>query len=168
MTNPALRSTFMAGLFLWVGLVAAAIPLSAIAQTATAPTVSKIAFAPATIKSGAVSALTITFNNPNAAAATVVQTLTDTLPAGMTIANPAGLAGTCPAAAQAVPGGRTVSYPAGATLAGTAACTIQVNVTATSTAHNTYYTDSIPAGALVTTLGTSATGASGTVTATGR
>ena len=162
MTNPALPATFAAGFLLSMGL--AAIPISADAQTAATPTVAKIAFTPATIRSGSVSALTITFNNPNAEPATLVQTFTDTLPAGMTIANPAGLGGNCPAAALATPGGRTLNYPAGATLAAAAACTIQVNVTATSTLHNTYYTDSIPAGALVTSLGNNPIGTSGTVT----
>jgi uncharacterized protein YhjY with autotransporter beta-barrel domain len=163
MTNSALPATFVAGFLLSMGLAAIAMPISADAQTVATPTVAKIAFTPATIRSGSVSALTITFNNPNAEPATLVQTLTDTLPAGMTIANPAGLGGNCPAAAIATPGGRTLSYPAGATLPAAAVCTIQVNVTATST-HNTSYNDSIPAGALVTSLGNNPAGTSGTVT----
>ena len=46
-------------------------------------------------------------------------------------------------------------------------CTIQVNVTGTSTTRNTYYTDSIAAGALQTTQGANAAAANATVTVHG-
>ncbi len=137
-------------------------PLAALAQAAAPPTVAQIAFAPATIKSGTTSRLTVTFGNPNAVAATLLQTLTDTLPAGMTVANPAGVGGSCPAGAVAAAGGRTLSYPAEAAIPA-GGCTLFVNVTATSVAHNTYFTDSLPAFALVTTLGSNPTSASGSV-----
>jgi len=138
-------------------------PLPVMAQAAV-PTVSSITFAPASIPSGASSRLTITLTNPSATAATLAAPLNDTLPAGLSIANPAGLGGTCAAAAlNAAPGGRTVSYAAGAAIP-TGSCTIQVSVTGTSTAHNTYYTDTIPGGALQTNIGTSAATASGTLT----
>jgi uncharacterized protein YhjY with autotransporter beta-barrel domain len=134
----------------------------ATAQAAIPPSVSQISFAPATIQSGTVSRLTIAFANPNAGPATLLQTLTDSLPAGMTITNPTGLGGSC-VGAIAGPGGRSVAYPAGAVIpAGN--CSIQVNVTGTSTVRNTFYTNSIGAGALVTTLGSNLTATSGSVT----
>jgi outer membrane lipase/esterase len=145
----------------WLSAVCAlAVPLLALAQTAAPPTV-QIGFAPATIQSGTASRLTITLGNGNAVAAALTATMTDTLPAGMTVANPAGLAGSC--AGTASPGGRSVSYAVGSVIP-PGGCTIQVNVTATSTTRNTYYTDSIPAGALQTSLGNNAAAASGSLT----
>ena len=130
---------------------------------AQAQAVSGIAFAPATIATGTTSRLTVSLGNSNAGAATLTQTLTDTLPSGLTIANPAALGGTCNAGAlAATPGGRSVSYAAGAAIP-PGGCTIQVNVTGTSTARNTYYTDSIAAGALQTDLGSNPAAASGTL-----
>jgi len=137
-------------------------PLLVMAQTAT-PTVSSITFAPASIASGKTSLLTITLTNPSANAATLTAPLNDTLPAGLTIANPTGLGGTCTTAAlTATAGGRTVSYAAGAAIPA-GHCTIQVNVTGTSTAHN-YYTDTIPGGTLQTTAGNYMAAARGSLT----
>jgi outer membrane lipase/esterase len=136
------------------------VPFLALAQTAAPPTV-QIGFAPATIPTGTTSQLTVTLGNGNAAPAALTATMTDTLPAGMTVANPAGLAGSCAGAAS--PGGRSVSYAAGS-LIPPGGCTLQVNVTATSATRSTYYTDTIPAGALQTSLGNNAAAASGTLT----
>jgi uncharacterized protein YhjY with autotransporter beta-barrel domain len=134
------------------------IPLHARAQTV------QIAFTPATIQSGASSRLTITLGNNSAtgANATLVQTLTDSLPAGLVVANPTVIGGSCEGT-QAAGGARSLSYPAGAVIPA-GGCTIQVNVTGTSATHTTFYTDSIPAGALQTTLGNNAQSASGTLT----
>jgi outer membrane lipase/esterase len=148
---------------LLLGLGVAAIPVLTLAQTATPPTVSQISFTPATIQSGGASRLTITLGNANAVPAALTQALTDTLPAGMAIANPAAAGGSCPAGALATAGGRAVSYAAGSTIPA-GGCTIQVNTTGTSTARNTYFTDSIAAGALQTTLGSNPAAASGTLT----
>src|SRR5208282_4433269 len=65
--------------------------------TAAAPTVAK-AFAPTTIASGGTSTLTLSLGNSNATAATLSAVLTDTLPAGMTVATPSVIGGTCTAA----------------------------------------------------------------------
>lgn len=144
-----------------MGALLLTLPLFAAAQ---APTVSGIAFAPATIRTGTTSRLTITLGNVNAGPATLTAALNDTLPTGMTVANPAGLGGTCTAGAlTGAPGGKSVSYAAGSFIP-PGGCTIQVNVTGTSTTRNTYYTDSIPAGALQTDLGNSPASASGTLT----
>ena len=126
------------------------IPVLAAAQSVS-PTVAQITFAPATIQSGASSQLVIAFGNANDAAATLTQALTDTLPAGMKVAQPAAAGGSCPGALIATAGTQSVVYPNGATIP-PGGCTLQVKVTATSTTRNTYYTDSIPAGALQTNL----------------
>src|SRR5271166_3082257 len=146
---------------LLVALLLLGSPLFAGAQT-----VSQISFAPASIPSGGTSQLTIVLGNagPVGSAATLTQTLTDTWPAGLTIANPAGVGGTCPAGdVGATPRGGSVTYAADSPLP-PGGCTITVNVTGTSATRSTYYTDSIPAGALVTTLGSNPAPASGTLT----
>jgi outer membrane lipase/esterase len=153
--NPLLRGC----LRLLSAVCALGVPLLALAQTVP-PTV-QIGFAPATIPTGGSSRVTITLGNGNAVAAALTATLTDTLPAGMTVANPAGLGGSCAGAAS--PGGRSVSYPADSVIP-PGGCTIQVNVTGTSATHNTYFTDTIPAGALQTSLGNNVTAASSTLT----
>ena len=128
---------------------------------AVAPTITKISFAPATIKTGSITTLTVAFGNANAGPATLLTALADTLPAGMSIANPAALGGSCVGAIAAV-GGNGFTLPAGAAIPA-GGCTILVHVTAHTLSHNTYYTDSIPAGALSTTLGSNLAAASGTV-----
>src|SRR4029077_10320332 len=83
---------------------------------AVPPTV-QIAFAPTIIQTGTTSRLTITLGNANAGAATLTAALTDSLPAGLTIANPTALGGSCTAGALAAnAGGRSVSYAADATI----------------------------------------------------
>jgi outer membrane lipase/esterase len=142
------------------GFICLGAPLLADAQ---APTVSQILFTPATIGSGATSQLTIVLSNPSGAPVTLTQPLTDSLPPGLTVAA-AAAGGSCTAGSiVAQAGGTSVSYGAGAAIpAGN--CFIVVTVKGTSASGSTYFTDSIPAGALVTTLGASTTGASGTLT----
>jgi len=135
-------------------------------RLASAQTVSSITFAPTSIATGGKSQLTIALGNAivGAGPAILTQTLTDTLPAGLTVANPAAIGGTCTVGAVgAAAGGGAITYAAGASIPN-GGCTITVSVTATSAARSTYYTDSIAAGALVTTLGSNPTAASGTLT----
>lgn len=146
-------------------LLALGLPVLARAQTFATPTV-QLGFAPATIQSGAASRLTITLgnSNPNGAAASLTAPFTDTLPAGLTVAQPSGLGGSCTVGAMsAPPGGRSVSYAA-KSLIPAGGCTILVNVTGTSTARSTSYTDTVPAGALQTSFGSNAAPASSTLT----
>jgi outer membrane lipase/esterase len=154
--NPLFRGCLQ----LLAAVCALGIPMLALAQ---APTV-QIGFAPATIQTGTTSRLAITLGNANAVAAALTATLTDTLPAGLTVANPSGLGGSCTAGSLAAsPGGRSVSYAVGSVIPA-GGCTIQVNVTGTSATRNTYYTDTIPAGALQTSLGNNVAAASSTLT----
>ncbi len=113
------------------------------------PTVTK-AFASSTILLGATSTLTITLGNANASAITLTSILTDSLPAGVVVATPNALAGTCTAGSvSATAGGTSVSYASGASIA-SGGCTIIVNVTSTVPG---VYTNTIAAGALKTTIG---------------
>jgi len=130
--------------------------------TPTPPTVSAITFSPAAITSGGTSQLTIAFGNANAVDAFLNQMLTDTLPAGMTVAA-GGVGGSCATnAVGAVAGSGTITYSVEATIPA-GGCSIAVNVTARSTAPRTDYTNTIAAGTLQTTLGNNPGTASGTL-----
>jgi uncharacterized protein YhjY with autotransporter beta-barrel domain len=146
-------------------LLCSYIPALAMAATAIPPTVA-ISFTPATIQTGTTSRLTVTLGNANAGPATLSAALTDSLPAGLTIATPAVIGGTCLDTINAIAGGKALSYAAEGTIP-SGGCTIQVNVTGTSTTRNTYFTDSIPAGALATDLGANTAAASGTLNVQG-
>ena len=164
-----LRSALPARLLTLAGVaVASCAPAVAIGQAAAiAPTVS-LSFAPATIASGATTVLTITLGNANTTAADLDATLTDVLPAGLTVAN-ATIGGSCATASVGAKAGSTsVTYAAEAGIPA-GGCSITVNVTANATGQVTYFTDTIPAGALQTNLGNNAAAASArlTVQATG-
>jgi hypothetical protein len=141
-----------------VNAVGSSAPLQVLAQ----PTVAK-SFAPATILAGASATLTLTLGNANAATAlTLTQALTDTLPAGLVLANPATIGGSCaPGSVSALAGGTTVSYASGAVLPAAGGCTITVPVTAASGGG---YVNTISAGALRTSGGNNAAPASATLT----
>jgi uncharacterized protein YhjY with autotransporter beta-barrel domain len=137
-----------------------AAPLAVFAQAP--PTVAQISFAPASIQSGATSQLTVAFGNSNAGAATLTNSLTDSLPVGLTLAN-GTVTGSCSTGSvSAASGGSSFTYAAGATIPG-GGCTITVTVKGTTASASTYYTDSIPAGALQTNLGNNPAGVSGTL-----
>ena len=130
--------------------------------TPTPPTVA-ITFSPTAIANGGTSLMSITLGNANNVDAFLSQTLTDTLPAGMTVAN-GGAGGSCTTGAVgAAPGSNVVTYGVEASIPA-GGCTITVNVTAQSGAPKTDYTNTIAAGALQTTLGNNAAGASATLT----
>jgi outer membrane lipase/esterase len=137
--------------------------LVALGQATPAPPTVGIAFAPNSVASGGTSQMQITLGNANAVAAALTQTLVDSLPAGMTIAA-SGAGGSCTAAAVgAQAGSGAVTYAADSTIPA-GGCTITVSVTARSTSAKTDYTNTIAPGALQTTLGANAAGASATLT----
>lgn len=126
------------------------------------PSLSK-SFAPASIVAGQQSTLTISLGNGNAAAATLTANLVDSLPAGVTVANPAGIAGTCTlASVTAAPGSTSVTYASGATIPA-GGCSIQVRVTSSVVAT---HTNTIPSGALQTDAGVNAVPATADLTVT--
>ncbi|MDQ1416677.1 MAG: large repetitive protein [Acidimicrobiaceae bacterium] len=101
--------------------------------TVVAPPVIGKSFLPTSVASNGTSALSFAVTNPagNAVALNGVA-FTDTLPAGLVVATPNGLSGSCGGGAiTAVAGSGTISL-SGATLATGGSCTFSVNVTATT------------------------------------
>ncbi|MGB5199150.1 MAG: hypothetical protein WBR56_04545 [Sedimenticolaceae bacterium] len=118
------------------------------------PTVTK-AFSPSNILPEGIATLSIGLGNSNGVAATLSSALVDNLPAGVTVATDPDIkasAGCNAGDVVAAAGGTTVTYRAGAGIP-VGGCTLSVNVTAT--AIDTYMNE-IPAGALVTNLGSNA------------
>lgn len=169
MPTPAERARVYARgrtLLLWaLAFASLCAPLAVFAQAfpGPPPTVAQIAFAPASIQSGGTSQLSIVFGNANDIAAKLTQTLTDSLPQGITVANTSAGGSCTGAAVQLSAGGGTVAYAAGAVIPA-GGCTITVTVKGTSATASTTYTDTIPAGALQTNLGNNPAAASGTLT----
>ncbi len=115
----------------------------------TAPTIAK-SFSAASIVLGTNATLTLNLGNSNATPVTLTQALTDNLPAGLILASPATIGGTCPAASvSAAAGGSSVRYASGASIPA-GGCTITVPVTGSAAG---CYTNTIPAGGLVTSAG---------------
>ena len=94
---------------------------------ATPPTITK-AFGASSILVGANTSLTFTLNNPNASLGLTGVAFSDTLPAGLQVATPNGLATTCSGTVTAAAGSGSISLTGG-TLAATASCSISLNVT---------------------------------------
>ncbi|MCG8487589.1 MAG: hypothetical protein MI756_08985 [Chromatiales bacterium] len=107
-------------------------------------------FAPSTIDVNGLSTLTLTLENPNATDLTLNADFTDNLPAGLVIANPNNLAGSCVlGSVTATPGSSQVIYANGA-LIPPVSCTIEVDVTSVSAGS---YNNTIATGDLSTTTG---------------
>jgi len=126
------------------------------------PTLTK-AFSPSTIEEDGLSTLTITLGNPESTDATLTEDLIDTLPAGVVIAPAPDVATTClgTGAPQVVAGGSTVTLPAGRIIPANGSCTVSVDVTA---AEAGTYVNTIPADALVTSIGNNSEPAVATLT----
>jgi len=126
-------------------------PASDVLTVSNPPTITK-QFSPGVIPAGGTSTLTITLGNTNSSAMTLSSILTDTLPTApgnVLVAGTPNVQKTCPGAVIAGAGAGTVSYASGAQIP-LGGCTISVDVTAaTPGTHN----NTIPAGALQTTLG---------------
>ena len=95
------------------------------------PTISK-AFAAGSVVRGSPTSLSFTIANPNAGTALTGVAVTDALPAGLVVATPNGLTGSCGGGTiTATAGGGSVSLT-GASLAGSGSCTFAINVTGTT------------------------------------
>lgn len=126
------------------------------------PTVSK-SFTPSTTLAARTSTLLLTLGNPNTLATTLSSTFTDTLPANLRIATPPALASSCTTASvTANAGSSTISYASGAGLPA-GGCTISVSVSSNATGT---FTNVVAAGALATTLGSNAAGATASLVVT--
>jgi hypothetical protein len=95
------------------------------------PPVVTSSFSASKIELGGTTTLSMRFDNPNADLPVGLISATDTLPPGLVVATPNGLAGTCNTNATAVAGSSSASL-SGAALEAGAACTITFNVTGTT------------------------------------
>ncbi len=144
--------------------------------TLTVPAPSSVtlgkAFSPATIAAGGTSTLTITLSNASATAATLNAPLTDTLPSGVVTSGSAsttcagGTASTGASTVTPTPqwaggGGASSVTLTGGTIPANGSCVLTVGVVA---ANGGSYINSLAAGALVTSNGTSAAPAVATLT----
>ncbi len=138
-----------------------AITVSAVNSGLNGPSVAKT-FTPSTMGAGAKSVLTVTLTNANAAAITGA-TVTDNLPSGMVIANPANASTSCLAGAvSATPAGTTLTLT-GATVPASGSCTFSVDVTVAAAGT---YINTIPAGAVSSSNAGVSTAGSQTLTVT--
>jgi len=99
------------------------------------PSISK-SFGAVSIPLGGTTTLTFKITNPNTTVTLTTVSFTDTLPAGLVVANPNGLTNTCGDAPVAVPGSNIIILTNGP-IAPTATCTLAVNVQATAEANVT-------------------------------
>ena len=98
-----------------------------VAVTPVAPTISK-SFRPATAVIASSTALQFTITNPNAIALTGIA-FSDSFPAGLKVATPNGVTGSCGAGVVTATAGSTSLSLAGGTIGPFASCTFSVNVT---------------------------------------
>jgi hypothetical protein len=127
----------------------------------TGVTITKI-FNPITIKAGGKSVVTITLTNPNGTVAVLTAPLIDNLPPGVVISGYSGST-TCGGVVNAEAGGVTVTLTGGS-IPAHGSCIVRFYVTA---AVSGTYVNTLPAGALQTTLWTNAAAAVATLTVTG-
>jgi hypothetical protein len=96
-----------------------------------APTISK-AFGDAVIEADGTTSLSFTIANPNTGTALTGVEFTDALPAGLVVATPNGLSGSCGGGTITATAGSGNISLAGATLPADGSCTFSVNVTGTT------------------------------------
>jgi hypothetical protein len=105
--------------------------------TVVAPPVINKTFGTTNLITNQSTSLTFTITNPNSATSLTGVGFTDTLPAGLVVATPNGLAGGCGSGSiTATQSTNTISL-SGATLTGGSSCTFSVNVTGISTGTKT-------------------------------
>ncbi len=120
-----------------------AMTVSAVNSILIGPGVAK-AFAPVSIGAGGRTTLTVTLSNPNAQDI-LSAAVTDNLPGGMVIANPANATTSCASGTvAAAPSGTTLAV-SGATIPASGACTVTADVTVATSGN---YTNTVPAGAV--------------------
>jgi len=126
------------------GSSAAAAVATLTVSAVVAPTLSK-SFSPSSINAGGTTTLTITLSNSNSTVATITAPLSDNLPSGMTVFGSGTT--TCGGTVTGSKGASTVSL-SGGSIPADGHCTVSVEVTVTNLYNNT-----MPAGALQTSLG---------------
>ncbi|MBL0163679.1 MAG: S8 family serine peptidase [Xanthomonadales bacterium] len=143
--------------------VAANASLTVTAPVYIAPTTA-VAFAPTSVGAGTPSTLTITLGNTNAVTANLTAALGDSLPAGVLVAPTPNAASSCASGTvTAAAGTSLVSLASGAQIPASGSCTVTVDVRAVSPG---IYTNTVPAGALQTDLGSNTAAGSDSLTVT--
>jgi Ice-binding-like len=128
------------------------------AETTKAPPVVSESFSQPTIVAGGTSTLTLTVSNPNSSAATTSSPFVDTMPTGVVLAgSPTSSGGT----ATGTTGGSTVTF--NGTIPANGSVTITAVVTAATAGS---YVNSVPSGALTTSVGNNVAAATATLTVT--
>ena len=125
---------------------------SAVLTVLAAPTVG-LAFGASTIVQNAATSLSFTVTNPNGTAGLSGVAMSASLPAGLVVATPNGVSGSCGGGAITATAGAGSISLSGATLAAAGSCTFAANVTATTTG-----TKTVNASASATTAGTGTAG----------
>jgi len=114
-----------------IGPISATATASIMVVAPQPPSITK-AFGAASINVGASTSLSFTINNPNSEDNLTGVGFTDNLPAGLVIATPNGLSGSCGGGTiTAAQGSGNISL-SGATLGASASCTFSANITAAS------------------------------------
>jgi uncharacterized repeat protein (TIGR01451 family) len=156
-TTPGVHPNTASGVSSTQAATSAASNSATLTVTSAGASVSK-AFVPTTIDPAAISVLTITVNNANAAAITVTS-LTDSFPAGVTASATPNTSTTC--------GGGSVTSTAtsvsltGGTVPASGSCSFSIDTTASTPGAS--FVNTIPAGALTTSAGSNAVAASATL-----
>ena len=111
---------------------------------ATPPSIAK-AFGAASLGLAGSTSLTFTITNPNASIALAGVAFTDPLPAGLVVATPNGLTGTCGSGTTTAAAGSTSVTLAGGTIATSGTCSFAVNVTAVAPGNQVNTTGAVTA-----------------------
>jgi hypothetical protein len=109
---------------------------------AMSPTLTK-AFGASAFALGGTDTLTFDLNNPNAGSPLTGLAFTDTLPAGLLIATPNGLNGSCGGGTITATAGTSLISLTGASLPALSSCTLSVNITATALGPTTNTTSTV-------------------------
>jgi uncharacterized repeat protein (TIGR01451 family) len=125
--------------------------------TATAPTITK-SFSVSPINPGATSTLTVTISNANASAISITS-VTDTFPAGLTVAATPNIANSCSGGSVTNTSGSVTLT--GGSVAGSGSCAFSIDVT--SSTAGAAHVNTIPVGALTTSAGSNAVAATATL-----
>ncbi|MBV8819207.1 MAG: DUF11 domain-containing protein [Acidobacteriaceae bacterium] len=110
--------------------------------TVVAPPSIAGAFGAGSIMLSGTTSLTFTITNPNATVALTGVAFTNSLPLGLAIATPSGLASTCGGTPAATPVSATLTL-SGGTIPAASSCTVSVNVTASLAGNKTDVTSAV-------------------------